>query len=54
LKRELYKAAEHELPPRLEMLKASEIKKVLVGKINDILDAFINALREAANAGSAG
>ena len=35
--RELYKAMEHELPPRLEMLKAAEIRKVLVTKINQII-----------------
>jgi len=37
VRRELRKAMEFELPPRLEMMRASEIRKVMIAKLNDIV-----------------
>ena len=49
VRRELRKAMEFELPPRVQMMKTSEIRKVMVAKYDEIVSHLPRLILNALN-----
>jgi hypothetical protein len=52
VRREIGKALEFELPPRLELLKAPQIRSILLAKFNHIFDHLPELITRSAHHGN--